>query len=69
MSYEAPQVGLTVVDFSAILPGPLAMQILGLLRRFATEAKRDAAIHQKDIGEKLYANKDYCNNFVFRKKR
>ncbi|MEE8528001.1 MAG: FkbM family methyltransferase [Gammaproteobacteria bacterium] len=27
----------------------------------------DPAIHQKEVGEKFYADKDYCNNFVFRR--
>jgi hypothetical protein len=29
----------------------------------------DPAIHQKEVGEKFYADKNYCNNFVFHKQR
>lgn len=28
----------------------------------------DAAVRQQEIGERFYADKDYCNNFVFRKR-
>lgn len=30
-------------------------------------AEFDSTVHQKQIGEKSYRAKDYCNNFVFRK--
>jgi hypothetical protein len=29
----------------------------------------DAAVHQRQDGEWFWKNKDYCNNFVFRKPR
>ncbi len=29
----------------------------------------DAAVHQKEVGDRFFAGKDYCNNFVFRKIR
>lgn len=27
----------------------------------------DAAVHQKEVGERFFTHKDYCNNFIFRK--
>jgi hypothetical protein len=27
----------------------------------------DAAVHQRQDGERFWKSKDYCNNFVFRK--
>ena len=28
----------------------------------------DPTVHQKENGERFFAHKDYCNNFIFRKK-
>ena len=35
--------------------------------RLVPAGEFDAAIHQKEDGDRFFKHKDYCNNFVFRR--